>query len=151
METTDRLYRSTTDKVIGGVCGGLGTYLNLDPVIVRILFVLLAVFGGSGVLVYIILWIVIPEQKYTFGTKVGEEEMKININPDVADDPTVSNRRKNSSLIAGIALIAFGLLFLLDRLIPMYDLWDFWPLLLIAAGVLLIKPELFNSSKKLES
>lgn len=151
METTDRLYRSTTDKVIGGVCGGLGTYLNLDPVVVRILFVLLAVFGGSGVLVYIILWIVIPEQKYTFGTKVGEEEIGINVNPDVAADPIVSDRRKNSSLIAGIALIAFGLLFLLDRLIPMYDLWDFWPLLLIAAGVLLIKPELFNSSKKLES
>lgn len=151
METTDRLYRSTTDKVIGGVCGGLGTYLNLDPVVVRILFVLLAVFGGSGVLVYIILWIVIPEQKYTFGTKVGEEEIGINVNPGVAADPLVSDRRKNSSLIAGIALIAFGLLFLLDRLIPMYDLWDFWPLLLIAAGVLLIKPELFNSSKKLES
>lgn len=151
METTDRLYRSTTDKVIGGVCGGLGTYLNLDPVVVRILFVLLAVFGGSGVLVYIILWIVIPEQKYTFGTKVGEEEIGINVNPGVGADPIVSDRRKNSSLIAGIALIAFGLLFLLDRLIPMYDLWDFWPLLLIAAGVLLIKPELFNSSKKLES
>jgi phage shock protein PspC (stress-responsive transcriptional regulator) len=150
METTDRLYRSTTDKVIGGVCGGLGNYLNLDPVIARILFVLLAVFGGSGVLVYIILWIVIPEQKYYFGTKEGET-IDVNETTGPIPDSVDSNRRRNSSLIAGIALIAFGLLFLLDRIIPMYNLWDFWPLLLIVAGVLLIKPELFNSSKKLES
>jgi len=150
METTDRLYRSTTDKVIGGVSGGLGDYLNIDPVIIRIAFVLLAVFGGSGVLVYIIMWIVIPEQKYNFGTKVEEA-----VNTDEEGNPVVdtasANRRKNTSLIAGIALIAFGLLFLLDRLIPLYNLWDFWPLLLVVAGVLLIKPELFNSSKKLES
>lgn len=151
METNDRLYRSTTDKVIGGVCGGLGKYLNLDPVIVRVLFVLLAVFGGSGVLVYIILWIVIPEQKYNFGTKVGEEKIDITDIPDRDADPVVSSRKRNSSLVAGIALIAFGLLFLLDRLIPMYNLWDFWPLLLVAAGVLLIKPELFNTSKNIES
>ena len=154
METSDRLYRSTTDKIIGGVSGGLGDYLNIDPVIIRIAFVLLAVFGGSGVLVYIIMWIVIPEQKYYFGSKVNE-----NVNPDQATnteanpeaEPGSENRRKNTSLIAGIALIAFGLLFLLDRLIPMYNLWDFWPLLLVAAGVLLIKPELFNSSKNIES
>lgn len=152
METTDRLYRSTTDKVIGGVSGGLGVYLNIDPVIVRIMFVLLAVFGGSGVLVYIILWIVIPEQKYSFGTKVGEEDNNMKkTNPDPGADPLASSRKRNSSLIAGIALIAFGLLFLLDRLIPMYNLWDFWPLLLIVAGVLLIKPELFKTSKNIES
>lgn len=151
METTDRLYRSTTDKVIGGVSGGLGVYLNIDPVIVRIMFVLLAVFGGSGVLVYIILWIVIPEQKYSFGTKVGEEDNDMKTNPDPGADPLASSRKRNSSLIAGIALIAFGLLFLLDRLIPMYNLWDFWPLLLIVAGVLLIKPELFKTSKNIES
>jgi len=150
METKDRLYRSTTDKVIGGVSGGLGDYLNIDPVIIRIAFVLLAVFGGSGVLVYIIMWIVIPEQKYNFGTKV-DETVNTDEEGNPVVDPAAANRRKNTSLIAGIALIAFGLLFLLDRLIPLYNLWDFWPLLLVVAGVLLIKPELFNSSKKLES
>lgn len=152
METTNRLYRSTTDKVIGGVSGGLADYLNIDPVIVRIMFVLLAIFGGSGVLVYIILWIVIPEKKYNFGTTVNEN---ITVTAEGEDssvtDPPGVERKKNSSLIAGIALIAFGLLFLMDRLLPMYDLWDFWPLLLVAAGVLLIKPELFNSSKNIES
>ena len=61
------------------------------------------------------------------------------------------NRKSNSSLIAGLILIAFGLLFLADRLLPMYHIWDFWPLLLIGAGVLLIKPEIFKSSNNLES
>lgn len=152
MNTTSRLYRSTTDKVIGGVCGGLGDYLNIDPVVVRILFVLLAVFGGSGVLVYIILWIVIPERKYYFGTAeetIGDTKVEVEVEAEV--NPAYSDRRRNSSLIAGVLLIAFGLLFLMDRLIPMYNLWDFWPLLLVAAGILLIKPEIFNSSKNIES
>jgi len=148
MDTNNRLYRSTTNKVIGGVSGGLGDYLNIDPVIVRIVFVLLAIFGGSGVLVYIILWIVIPEQKYLFGTNINKDE-KVEV--DIESVINAKNKKRNSSLIAGIVLIAFGLLILMDRLIPMYNLWDFWPLLLVAAGVILIKPELFSSSKNVKS
>lgn len=146
MNTHNRLYRSTSDKVIGGVAGGLGDYLNIDPVIVRIIFVLLAIFGGSGVLVYIILWIVIPEKSFLFG-EVQTDEQDVQGQPAIPDD----RRKSNSSLIAGVILIAFGLLFLVDRLVPMYNIWDFWPLLLVGAGILLIKPEIFNSSKNLES
>ena len=148
MDTNNRLYRSTTNKVIGGVSGGLGDYLNIDPVIVRIVFVLLAIFGVSGVLVYIILWIVIPEQKYLFGTNINKDE-KVEV--DIESVINAKNKKRNSSLIAGIVLIAFGLLILMDRFIPMYNLWDFWPLLLVAAGVILIKPELFSSSKNVKS
>lgn len=148
MDTTNRLYRSTTDKVIGGVCGGLGDYLNIDPVIIRILFVLLFIFGGSGLLVYIIMWIVLPEQKYIFGTDLSKDEP---VEADFEKNPLAKEKKRNSSLIAGIILIAFGLLILMDRLVPMYNLWDFWPLLLVAAGVVLIKPELFSSSKNIES
>lgn len=58
---TDRLYRSPTDRVIAGVAGGLATYLNLDPSLVRIAWVLLAIFsGGIFVLVYIVMMIVVP-------------------------------------------------------------------------------------------
>ncbi|MBS1262639.1 MAG: hypothetical protein MAG453_01999 [Calditrichaeota bacterium] len=57
-----RLLRSRTDRVIAGVCGGLGAYFNIDPVIIRILW-LLALFGyGAGLLAYLICWLVIPEQ-----------------------------------------------------------------------------------------
>ena len=146
MTTSDRLYRSNTDKVIGGVAGGLADYLNIDPVIVRILFVLLAIFGGSGVLIYIILWIVIPAQLYSFGTsETSGEEVKVEI------DPIASQRKTNTGFVAGLVLIAFGLLFLADQLIPYYHLWDFWPVLLIVAGVFIIRPEIFKSSKNIES
>ncbi len=56
-----RLYRDPDDKVLGGVCGGLGAYFAMDPVILRILFVLIFFLGGSGVLVYLVLWIVVPK------------------------------------------------------------------------------------------
>jgi len=55
--------RSTTDKVIAGVAGGLGRYLGIDPVILGIAFVLFALSGGSGVLLYIIGWIAIPQEQ----------------------------------------------------------------------------------------
>ncbi len=59
-EETKRLYRDERDKLLAGVASGLANYLNVDPAIIRVLFVLLAIFGGSGILVYIVLWIVLP-------------------------------------------------------------------------------------------
>lgn len=55
-----KLFRSDSDKMIAGVCGGLAKYLNLDSSIVRLIFVLLFFFGGHGLLIYLILWIVMP-------------------------------------------------------------------------------------------
>jgi phage shock protein PspC (stress-responsive transcriptional regulator) len=57
-----RLYRDEQDKILGGVASGLAHYLNIDPAIIRILFAVLAFFGGSGFLIYIILWIVLPSR-----------------------------------------------------------------------------------------
>ena len=56
-----RLFRDPENKVFAGVCSGIGVYWNVDPVIIRILFVIAALWGGGGVFVYIVLWIVIPE------------------------------------------------------------------------------------------
>ena len=55
-----KLYRSRNDSRIAGVCGGLGEYLEIDPTLVRLIFVLLALTGGHGVLLYIILWLIVP-------------------------------------------------------------------------------------------
>ena len=60
-----RMYRDTDHRIIGGVCSGMGAYWNIDPLIIRILFVIFALGGGLGVLVYLILYIVIPEAKTT--------------------------------------------------------------------------------------
>ncbi len=59
---TKRLYKSRTDRMIAGVCGGLAEYFDVDPVLVRLLFLLLAFLTGIGFLIYPILWIVVPEQ-----------------------------------------------------------------------------------------
>jgi phage shock protein PspC (stress-responsive transcriptional regulator) len=56
-----KLRRSTTDRVLGGVCAGIADYYGLDPVLVRVAFVLLAFLGGPGILLYLILLLVIPE------------------------------------------------------------------------------------------
>lgn len=55
-----RLYRSAKNKVLGGVCGGIGEYLNVDPTIVRIIWVLFGL-SGFGVLAYLIAWLIMPE------------------------------------------------------------------------------------------
>ena len=57
-----RLTRSTTDTMIGGVCGGIAETYDLDPPLVRVLFVVATLLGFSGVLLYLILWVVIPVQ-----------------------------------------------------------------------------------------
>ena len=58
-----RLYRSKDNKVIGGVCGGIAEYFKIDPVIIRLIWVLLVLGYGFGLLAYIIAWIIIPLKK----------------------------------------------------------------------------------------
>jgi phage shock protein C len=58
-----RLMRSSTDKQLAGVSAGLGNYFNIDPTIVRLIFIVATILGGPGLLVYIILWAVMPEDK----------------------------------------------------------------------------------------
>ena len=55
-----RLHRSRNEKMIGGVCGGLGEYFGIDPTIVRVLWVAVTLIGGAGILAYLILWIIMP-------------------------------------------------------------------------------------------
>lgn len=60
MDTNKKLYRSNKDKKLAGVCGGLGEYFQIDPVIIRLIFVLIAFGGGAGLLIYLIMALVIP-------------------------------------------------------------------------------------------
>ena len=60
-----RMYRDPDNRIIGGVCSGMGAYWNIDPLIVRIIFIALSLAGGIGVIVYLILYIVLPEAKTT--------------------------------------------------------------------------------------
>lgn len=144
MENSSRLYRSN-NKTIGGVCAGLADYFDLDVALIRVAFVLLLLFGGGGLLAYIILWIVIPQQPMGFTRADNKQGEGINV--DNTTEPGVASKSKkhNTSLIAGIVLIFIGLIILFDRILPYYNITDFWPLILIVIGALLLKSEIFKS------
>lgn len=57
-----KLYLSNTDRKLGGVCGGLGEYFDKDPTLFRILFVFISLFFGSGILLYLIMWLIVPRK-----------------------------------------------------------------------------------------
>ena len=74
MSDLNKLRRSNTDSVIAGVCGGLGEYFNTDPTIVRLLFVAFALVAGGGLLLYLILWLLIPQEPTAEIPEVPAEE-----------------------------------------------------------------------------
>ncbi len=115
--TPPRLYRSATDKVIGGVCGGLAAYFKIDPVIVRLAFVLFALAGGASVLLYIVLWIAVP----------------------IGDSVPVVSHGQTAETTAMI-LIGVGMVWLLANFgVFRFINWSVvWPLVLIALGVALL-------------
>lgn len=145
---TGRLTRSRTDVVVAGVCGGLGEYLRIDPVLVRLFFVLLALGSGVGVLIYLILWVVLPRQGAgEAGTpdtlRAGAEEIAERAR--AAGEELRENLRQpnpNAGVAVGLALIVLGALFLLQGLDLAWMRWlrfeMLWPLLLVAAGLALI-------------
>ena len=59
---TKRLYRTREGRVVAGVCAGIAAYFGIDPTLVRLAFALFTIFGGAGVLLYLVAWIVIPEE-----------------------------------------------------------------------------------------
>jgi phage shock protein C len=59
---TRRLYRSRTNRKLAGVCGGLAQYFNTDATLIRVLFVVLALLGGPGLVIYLLMWILVPEE-----------------------------------------------------------------------------------------
>jgi phage shock protein C len=115
-----QLRRSREDKVLAGVCGGLGRYLGIDPVILRVLMVVL-IFAGVGILLYVVAWIVIPE------AAEGEPE-----------GPADAQSRHGAAVALGAGLIGLGGLLLLRGTVPWFESDIFWPLLVVAGGVLLV-------------
>ena len=151
MEKNKRLYRSAKSKVFGGVAGGIAEYFDIDPIIIRLLFVIIAFAGGGGAIVYLILWIALPLEPITpfsmnmgagdpFGaTNPGEPVSGENPAGNAAapfDVPVKSENR--NGLIGGIVLISLGMIFLANRFIPNINFGDLWPLVLVVIGGVLI-------------
>ncbi|MBU1319486.1 MAG: PspC domain-containing protein [candidate division Zixibacteria bacterium] len=128
-----KLERSRQSNVIGGVCGGLGEYFNIDPIIFRITFVILAFAKGVGVIAYVICWIAIPRR--------AEGE--------IAD--VTPPRSEIIRYIPGLALILIGLAFLADDLFFWFSFSSLWPLILIVVGAVLIYGSMRKKKENNES
>ena len=136
-----KLYRSLSNRMIGGVCGGLGTYVNVDPLFVRLLFILLLFGSDFGFILYLVLWIIIPEEGKAFGFADDSFSDKMK---SMGDDiqQAVTQPHPQAGLIIGAGLIIIGSIIFLDKLNLSWLRWmDFdimWPIVLIIGGIVLL-------------
>lgn len=142
-----KLYRSPSQRVLAGVCGGLAEYFNLDVTIVRLIWVATIPFWGTGFWLYIIAAIIIPKGENTKGSTGGtvvtdEDGNEIHVQNDA--EPSIRN---NSMIFIGSILVIIGGLVLIDRFYPFRNLIRtifralgsyVWPLLLIFIGLIII-------------
>jgi len=127
-----KLYRSREQKMLGGVCGGIAEYFDVDVTLVR-LICLLAIFSGFGLIPYIIAWIIIPENPYQLKEKIIDEEPKTGEQQDNAVETEDKTNKANEVL--GWVLVILGVLLLLNRLLPWLSFKIIWPVLLIIIGL----------------
>ena len=166
---TDRLYRSTDDRMLAGVAGGLAELWDADPSLVRVVWALLVVLtGGIALVIYIVMAIVVPEEGDTPAVGTGPTAASTaGTNPapspgaPPAGAPTPDWRQtryesrmrarearaawrashprgRSGAVIIGVFLILIGAWFLVREYLPTIDWGWFWPVILIALGVLVL-------------
>jgi len=131
-----KLYRSRNDVVIGGVCGGIAEYFGVDAILVRLLAVFAVLFGGGGILAYIIMWIIVPERPRHLDDEDYNNEDNQGYNYDTEEDGTV--KKYDNRKVFGIGLIALGVYLGVERFIP-WELSEYlWPVILIIGGFVIL-------------
>jgi phage shock protein C len=148
-----RLERSATNRVIAGVCGGIAEYLAVDATLVRVVFVVLALFGGAGLLAYIVLLILMPQPGrpapfVSASSATAPTDATARMDPDPAAPSTVAPvdpavraaEAERRRMAVGYLLIGLGVVFLLSNAgVFKFVQWQFlWPVVLIGIGVLFL-------------
>ena len=138
------LHKSRTNKVIAGVCGGVGEYFNVDATLIRLVWALAIFLGGSGFIIYILAMIIMPddprpEQKKQTVSAIeatsgpnGDEATKSEAGPKETNNTTGEEKRNQ---IFGLFLVALGGYFLLERYFPFFEIHNWWPVLIIIIGL----------------
>lgn len=155
-----KIYRSSSDYIIAGVCGGLGRYFDIDPTLVRLIFILLAIAGGSGLIIYIILAIIIPKEAEGKAMALGRPRRNKVMAEDVGDriknavedvrDEVRDRVDRDRGAFSqdryryhrggrgwfGFILLAVGALLLWNQIMPYYIKPELvWPAVLIILGL----------------
>ncbi len=143
-----RLYRSRSDALLGGVCGGLAGHMGIDPTLVRVVFAVLAVVSGVGILIYVLLWMIIPLEGATEpspreAVRSGAEEIADRARELGQEVRTAVARRDVGFAVMVAAVLIFLGISLLLRNLGFW--WAWWlrfdvlgPLVLIAIGLALL-------------
>jgi phage shock protein C len=157
-----KLYRSRHDRILAGVCGGLAEYFQIDPVLVRLVFAVLALGGGTGILLYIILAVIIPLEPGEGVSGIKKEkleglarevqsrvkELAHEIKESIPEKKEASEEKRRDGRgrnILGLIIVAFGLILLIENIIPVriFRADIFWPIVVVAVGLYLV----FRSEK----
>lgn len=160
---TNRLYRSSREKMVGGVCGGIAEYFDVDVTLVRLIAIITLFMGGAGILLYIAALLIIPsdqrERAFSYGGQGDHvqdivDEVVQNVKDTARDfgvDSLAGSSANTSSTytsgktksqrgrMAGLMLIIIGVLFLINQWFPVWHIISkMWPLVLIIIGAALI-------------
>jgi phage shock protein PspC (stress-responsive transcriptional regulator) len=137
-----KLTRSNSDYLIAGVCGGLAEYFGIDPIIIRLVWLLIILAGGAGVVAYIVAWIIIPEE--TTAKKTPEilekaDDIAEKVNRGIEKNSTKKSRKGNSPVeVLGYLLVVFGIIAIIENFYPRFGLENFWPILIIIFGLSMV-------------
>ena len=127
-----KLQRDTQHKVIGGVCAGLANYFGMDATLLRLLLAFMILFAGTGLWLYIILWIVMP---------AGRVEPSSDGVETFVSETSQAPKKNIGSMVIGLTFIGLGALGLLHRFVPEFNWQMIWPIALIVLGLILILPK----------
>ena len=134
----ERLYRSRSDRMLFGVAGGMARWLDLDPSIVRIVWALLILAGGVGLVLYIVAAFVVPEEPEGWAPGVAEGAGPTGAPAGSAEGAGSGTRRpprNNAPVLFGVVLVLIGAWLLLERALPAFDRSLVMPGLLVVVGV----------------
>ena len=127
-----KLQRDTQHKVIGGVCAGLANYFGMDATLLRLLLAFMILFAGTGLWLYIILWIVMPAGHF----KPSSDGVETFVS-----ETSQAPKKNSGSMVIGLTFIGLGALGLLHRFVPEFNWQMIWPIALIVLGLILILPK----------
>ncbi len=136
MSDIKNLRRSKEHRIIAGVCGGIAEYFETDPVLVRLIFLAIALMAGSGIVLYLVLIIVIPEHGER--TSLVEKELgklKEDFNREEMPKHKHDEHYNHTKGVFGFFLIIIGLMVLIDNMFPGLHVVSFWPMILIFLGL----------------
>jgi phage shock protein PspC (stress-responsive transcriptional regulator) len=143
-QETGTVLRRGSDRVVGGVCSGLADYFGVDPLFVRIVFVVLTILQGAGILIYFVLWLLMkPPVDEPAGPNLGErlrtmgDEIRADLRGGLG---TSGGTAVNRTLWLGVILVGLGAYFLISNLGLLNGFrWDlFWPAVLIVVGLFVL-------------